>query len=308
MGKKSDRLAAIEDLAYSLWEQRGKPLGTAEVDWHDAERMLREQQSAPNILACGIHEFTTGKHYTSGWTYFVLPSSAVADFAERAARLLPVGVKEFRARDFKDSEAAAFEDFLRLIRESIDHHENALLEAVSKGSGWAKDLYESSMRLVGRGFGDAGVSDQKIVAIAQKCAPPLFTIQRALQNLGSKDELQFEISVNSATAPFAALQMLMHLHTVAIAPTLAQAFDAHASNLFPDSPRLNPDGSGIGILATARSFLVQASEVVGNFAAAATEIDTNSHGPGRKAEIFEAVFGDVRAQDGGIDFRYPARS
>jgi hypothetical protein len=308
MEKKSDRRAAIEDLAYSLWEQRGKPAGSHEADWLDAERMLREQQSAPNILACGIHEFTTGKHYTSGWTYFVLPSSAIADFAERAAQLLPAGQKEFRPRDFKDSEAAAFENFLRLIRDSIDHHESAVLEAVSKGSDWARDLYESSMRIVARGFGDAGVTDQKIVAIAQRCGPPLFTIQRALQNFGSNDELQLEISVNSTAAPFAALQMLMHLHSVAIAPILAQAFDAHASKLFPHSPRLNPDGSGIAILASARSFLVQASDVVGNFAAAVTEIGANSHGPGRKAEIFEAVFGDVRNKDGGVDFQYPAPS
>ena len=74
--------------------------------------------------------------------------------------LLPAGQKEFRPR-LKDSEAAAFEDFLRLIRDSIDHHESALLEAVSKGSDWARDLYESSMRIVARGFGDEGVTDRR---------------------------------------------------------------------------------------------------------------------------------------------------
>ena len=31
---------SISELAYHLWEARGRPEGTAERDWHDAERQL----------------------------------------------------------------------------------------------------------------------------------------------------------------------------------------------------------------------------------------------------------------------------
>jgi hypothetical protein len=31
----------IARLAYELWEQRGRPLGSPEIDWHAAERALR---------------------------------------------------------------------------------------------------------------------------------------------------------------------------------------------------------------------------------------------------------------------------
>jgi len=308
MEKKSDRLAAIESLAYRLWEERGKPADSADLDWRRAEQILSDRTVPPTVLVCGIDDFAIEKNPGSGWTYFVVPLSAVPDFCERAARLLPAGMKEFRARDFKVSEAPAFEHFLRLIRGTLDQNEGSLLEVVANGTNWAKDLYESSMNVVARGFSDAGVNDQKIVAIAQKCAPPLFTVQRVLQNFGDANELRLEVSGNSMTAPTAALQMLMHLHSVSIARILAESFDTHASSLFPHSPRLNRDGSGIKILASERSCLVQASDVVGNFAAAfvLAQLGANSQVRQRKAEIFQTVFGDAHTQDGVVSFGYPA--
>jgi hypothetical protein len=35
---------AIRDLAYRLWEERGKPVGSAEADWLEAERQLARGQ------------------------------------------------------------------------------------------------------------------------------------------------------------------------------------------------------------------------------------------------------------------------
>ena len=35
-----DRHEFIEKLAYKLWEERGQPLGSPDVDWHAAERAV----------------------------------------------------------------------------------------------------------------------------------------------------------------------------------------------------------------------------------------------------------------------------
>jgi len=35
----------IEQRAYQLWEQRGRPSGEPEVDWEQAERELRSKES-----------------------------------------------------------------------------------------------------------------------------------------------------------------------------------------------------------------------------------------------------------------------
>ncbi len=39
---------AVRDLAYSLWEQRGKPEGDAERHWFEAERLLGAQPRTDN--------------------------------------------------------------------------------------------------------------------------------------------------------------------------------------------------------------------------------------------------------------------
>ena len=42
----------VESLAYKLWEERGAPLGTPEVDWFRAEEELRAANDTPlSILA-----------------------------------------------------------------------------------------------------------------------------------------------------------------------------------------------------------------------------------------------------------------
>ena len=35
----------LEQLAYELWEQRGRPEGSAETDWNEAERQIMGQRS-----------------------------------------------------------------------------------------------------------------------------------------------------------------------------------------------------------------------------------------------------------------------
>jgi hypothetical protein len=45
----------IARLAYELWERRGRPLGSPEIDWHAAENALgvrdsREEFSLPGLL------------------------------------------------------------------------------------------------------------------------------------------------------------------------------------------------------------------------------------------------------------------
>ena len=38
----------IAKLAYHLWEERGAPIGSPEVDWERAEQELAREQAEPN--------------------------------------------------------------------------------------------------------------------------------------------------------------------------------------------------------------------------------------------------------------------
>jgi Protein of unknown function (DUF2934) len=53
---------AIREIAYALWERRGAPIGSPDVDWIEAEKQLREgeldshadgQQPETNIKEVG---------------------------------------------------------------------------------------------------------------------------------------------------------------------------------------------------------------------------------------------------------------
>ena len=43
--------AAVRELAYRLWEERGRPEGSSDRDWHEAERLLQRRASErPTVL------------------------------------------------------------------------------------------------------------------------------------------------------------------------------------------------------------------------------------------------------------------
>ena len=55
---------AIAKLAYQIWEARGRPLGSAKIDWYEAERQLQIQRGAvppqPTEQAPGPRRTLTG--------------------------------------------------------------------------------------------------------------------------------------------------------------------------------------------------------------------------------------------------------
>jgi integrase len=134
------------------------------------------QASVPCVRVCGIDDFATEKQLMSGWTYFVLLLTVLPDFCSQAARPLPSRPGEFHAKKFRNSQAAAYEQFLRLIREArrFDQHEYSMVRVSSSSAAWAKDLSEFADRLIARGFAGAGITDQEIIAASQKSAAAVF--------------------------------------------------------------------------------------------------------------------------------------
>jgi len=46
--------------AYALWEQRGRPLGSPQVDWYEAVRETRDALSSPDPATLPFSEFRMG--------------------------------------------------------------------------------------------------------------------------------------------------------------------------------------------------------------------------------------------------------
>ena len=56
----------IARLAYQLWEKNGRPMGTAERDWHQAERIVNLLDSSRPALASFAAEPDEGPWATEG--------------------------------------------------------------------------------------------------------------------------------------------------------------------------------------------------------------------------------------------------
>ena len=51
-----DRHEFVAKLAYQLWEERGRPFGSPEVDWFAAERAVYSALVASGLIAPSAHD------------------------------------------------------------------------------------------------------------------------------------------------------------------------------------------------------------------------------------------------------------
>lgn len=285
----------VRRVAYRLWEERGSPIGFPEHDWFRAEEYLRKQILAlrPQRVVCGVDDFGTGGGLMSGWAYFALPDSAVSEFSKHARALLPSGIDEFHASENFSQHPAAFEDFLKLIRDTVQSNFYALIRVISNSADWEGEFTGFATRVIEGAFRQAGVTDRAIISSCQACAPPLFTIPRVLDDFGDTIALHIEVDRDDESAPFMTLNTTMQGRPFTARHLLAVALNAYTDQRFPHAPRTKRDGTGIDILDSKHSWMVQASDVLGNFVMNYAFRDVGPTTPGRlrKAQILEDVFG-----------------
>jgi hypothetical protein len=300
----------VRRLAYRLWEERGRPVGSSEHDWFRAEECLRKRILAlrPKQVVCGVDDFGTGGGLTCGWTYFALPESAVPEFSKRASAVLPSGINEFHASENFNQHPAAFEEFLELIRDTVQSNFYSLIRVISNSEDWGNDFSGFATRVIEAALQQAGVADRAIISACQACAPPLFTIPRVLDDFGDTIALRVEVDRDDESAPFVTLNATIQGRPFTARRLFAVALDAYADQRFPHAPRVKRDGTSIDILDSKRSWLVQASDVLGNFAMnyAFRDVGPTTAGRLRKAQIFENVFGGWFSGPGPRQFFFKA--
>jgi hypothetical protein len=287
-------------VAYYLWEQRGRPFGSPEVDWYQAERLLAAQDEIVGsvLLLGGLDDVATEKQLTLGWAFVILPETSARRFVARAQRLLPLpsGRREFHAKELNPhnpAERQAYADFLRQVRREAETIAGALLAVTLNDRSWDNHLSGFAERIAQRVFTSIGILDSTVIIGAQKAVPALFTIQRVLQYYPQPALLRLEVDDDTEAARFAAQNVVVGSRTISAPELLASLADAYRNHQFPNAPRF--DRPGITIIDSAASLLVQAADVLGNFS---VNYLFSRHGPttpGRavKAQIFEDVFRDI---------------
>jgi hypothetical protein len=249
----------------------------------------------PLDLVAGLDDIATERQLTSGLSFVVLPKAEAAQFVTQARQLLPSGLSEFHANDLnsKDvSECQAYEDFLSLLRKTAETAPASLLVCSLNNQTWHNGLTSFAARIVSNVFATLGVRDSNILAGASDAAPSLFTLPRLLK-IPSAALSSLDIDQNTETGRFALRTVSVNGSSMPATQLLALLANAYRKQQFPHSPEIHR--SGISIVDSATSFLVQAADVLGNFSMNYLIRNLAPTTPGRtkKAEIFESVFHDL---------------
>jgi hypothetical protein len=89
---------SVEKLAYRLWEDRGRPIGSPEVDWCRAEKELEQASrawdlsEATNESESYCHSFTEGYVTAEGELYTTSPAYESTGVSETRSRAKTSGV------------------------------------------------------------------------------------------------------------------------------------------------------------------------------------------------------------------------
>lgn len=71
---------SIAEVAYQLWEARGRPHGTSDVDWHDAERQLSgDSADTSRALGAKVEESKVEESVVGTFPASDPPSSHIPD-------------------------------------------------------------------------------------------------------------------------------------------------------------------------------------------------------------------------------------
>ena len=246
-------------------------------------------------LVAGLDDVATKRQLTSGWSFIVLPESELVQFETRARSLLPSAVTEFHAAELDAgnvAECQAYEDFLRLLRTTAESSAGCLIASTLNNQSWHNSLTSSASNIVTGVFATLSVTGSDIVDGAVEAAPALMTLARLLKTPSAR-VCSLEIDQNTNTGRFAARSVWPNGVLMPGTELLRRVADNYRKLRFPASPPI--DATGLKILDSANSFLVQAADVIGNFSMnfVVRSLGPTSAGRTKKAEIFEKVFGDL---------------
>jgi Protein of unknown function (DUF2934) len=287
--------SAIELLAYFLWEYRGRPLGTPDRDWYRAEEILayKAQYQVPPSMTCGIDDVATGGGATAGSTFFVLPTSVVSQFSQKAAALLPPGLTEFHGCEMRPGDENAFEAFLELARDFLELHPYSYAGALGADRNWQTEFGGKAGAACVAVLNYYGVSDPQFAKRLNKLSQPLWSLSRLLRLVGHQVQLTLDIDSDSFIASLVANTLSIGATVINGEEMLARLSNSYAASYFGDAPRLAVSPPSLRILPSQQSFMVQAADVVGNFALAHASYvaGLTTGGRKKKSEILQRVFG-----------------
>jgi hypothetical protein len=247
----------------------------------------------PIRFAAGLDDTATVTQQCEGWSSIIMQESAAACFESQAKALLPAGVNEFHGKKWKPAFDSEYRQFLQLIRQSLDSDPHSRAFSSLNSLGWKGDFLPFCEKVVREKCSASGISDAQFVTVLSKLFPPLATFQRLLRKGLAGSEVRFSIDADDTFKLFPSLKAIVNGQTIEAESMLASVYNDYRFARFPSSPVLvNP---GVEICRGSKSFLIQATDVIGNFSLAYVYAQAGkaSSRVAQKAKSYSDVFGDI---------------
>lgn len=244
-------------------------------------------------FATGIDDIATMNGRCSGWTVVSIDLALLADFEEKANQILQAAnLPSFHGKEFKRKKVDSYIQFLKLVRSTLEVGPG-FVACTLLGQDWKSDFDLFCNTVIGGAFSKAGIEAAAITEASKKIAAPLFTYQRlAAENCQGGttiiyiDRHAFYNELNISELQLAGGRVSNQLPIIA-------ALRAYGRERFPNAPEVQREN--IVICPDEDSFLVQAADIVGNFATAFAfrQLGKCSNSNEAKCFAFEQVFGDI---------------
>jgi len=245
-------------------------------------------------FATGIDDIATMNASCSGWAIVSIDHALLADFEKNAKQILQAAkLPSFHGKEFKRKKVDSYVQFLKLVRSTLEAGPG-FVACILLGQDWKSDFEDFCNRVIGGAFSNAGMEAAAITEASKKIAAPLFTYQRLAAEqcqcgttLIHIDRHVFYDELNSSEIQLAGGKMSSQLPIIA-------ALRAYGRERFPNAPEVQRES--IVICPDEDSFLVQAADIIGNFATAFAfrQLGKCSNSNEAKCSAFKQVFGDIQ--------------
>ena len=247
----------------------------------------------PFPVRIGVDEIGTETQKCDGFTFFCLPEAHVHDFTQDTQNILKAaGLDGFHGKQFRPKHAKAYQDFLALAFNYMRKLPQSFAACRLFTPVVKAELGAFCDRVTAGAIGKSLGAGHASIPIIQPYFLPLACLAVLSRELAP--DVQMHVEMDSHTSLKDLNQAVHQVAGVPIeaATLLKGLYNGYAKGLHPRTPLLPDDG--VIVLEDEASALIQAADVIGNFAVAHIFVRLGMATTGRaaKAKIIEAVAGD----------------
>lgn len=255
-----------------------------------------------NDFVTGIDDIGTMTGKCQGWTFVSFDAVFKSEFDRSAQLILTKSrLNSFHGKEFKRKKLDYYVEFLELIRRTLEKSNGFLCSTLLR-KNWKDEFGSFGDRLIESAFSNVGIQDDALISASKKISAPLFTYQRLSAARVNGGRTTIDIDSDSVLDKLPAANLIIDGIQIANQIPIYTALKAYGKRCFPTAPLIVKNQ--INVLPDEASFLIQAADVVGNFALAklfqslGKKTGTND----LKCGAFDQVFGEIVDTAGIIDY------